>query len=267
MGAGSKRRTAFFVKHPTCCFCGGVKKAETEDHFPSRAIFKDRIWPEGYVFPACKECNDATAKHELIIAMLSQLYPDSAERTHQLQVMALMKSVDNNFPGLLQSMGRMTANRKRRWLRERGLSLSPGTTTADLGVMSIEDSRIQQAARLFATKLFLALYYYQTGIILRQAGGVVFRWETNAKDLDQAFPRDVLAPLLQGMPELRRANTNLKDQFFYRFAVADTKNAAAFLAFFNQSLAMLGFVFSDVASVRVPEGATVLRPFVHANGA
>jgi len=56
MGQARRRRAAldrFLAEDPVCCFCGGSRAAETGDHVPGRAIFLERKWPEGYLFPAC----------------------------------------------------------------------------------------------------------------------------------------------------------------------------------------------------------------------
>jgi hypothetical protein len=74
------------------------------------------------------------------------------------------------------------------------------------------------------------------------------------------LPKDILAPLLKQFPEMKRENTSLGDQFFYRYSIATDRPTGAFLAFFNESIAMLGFVFIDIAIVRIPENATVLQP-------
>ncbi|HZZ94026.1 MAG TPA: hypothetical protein VFE23_15805 [Usitatibacter sp.] len=179
------------------------------------------------------------------------------------QVVDVIRGVHNNFPGLLEAM-HVSADDEKKWLREKGVELPAGMTTADIGVMSTADPRIQRATEVFATKLFLALFYFQTETILPPEGRIAFKWATNEKSLDESFPKDVLAPVLQGFPELQRANTSLRDQFFYRFGVADTKMAAAFLAFFNQSLALLGFVFTNPENVtaKMPERAAWLSPFV-----
>src|SRR4051794_40646259 len=103
MGAAKGKRAIreqFLKDHPLCCFCGGATTATTEDHVPSRALFRDRQWPEGYVFPACQKCNGVSSKHELIIAMLGRTYPDVEDETHKEQVVKLMRSVHFYFPGL-----------------------------------------------------------------------------------------------------------------------------------------------------------------------
>src|SRR5438067_561649 len=131
MGSATRRRALFFAAHPNCCFCGGSTPAIEEDHFPSRAMFRDRVWPEGYVFPACANCNRATAQDELLVAMLGRSYPDLKDQKHQQEVVELYKGVHNNFPGLLEAM-HLSANDKKKWLKEQEMEIPVGMTTADI---------------------------------------------------------------------------------------------------------------------------------------
>jgi len=186
--------------------------------------------------------------------MLARIFPDAALDKHRSEFEKLLVSVNANFPGLLEGM-RLTRAREKRELRSRGL---PEST---IGAVSIGDARFEEAVHLFGAKLMMALFYRHTGSILPLVGGMPFRWFTNAQDLDEMLPRDVLSPLLGQFAELKRENTSLRDQFFYRFAVADNRRAAAFLAFFNQAIVMLGFVFSDITTVTIPANAKVLRAY------
>ena len=64
------------------------------------------------------------------------------------------------------------------------------------------------------------------------------KWYSNIQIENEEIPRE-LAPILAGFPKLERARTNLEDQFFYRWALADTRAVAGFLAFFRRSFAIL----------------------------
>ena len=74
MGNKKRRKEKFLLGHPWCCFCGGNTPSVEWDHFPSRAIFDDRKWPEGFVFPACSPCNSFSRRAESVIAFLSRVY-------------------------------------------------------------------------------------------------------------------------------------------------------------------------------------------------
>jgi hypothetical protein len=256
MGTSKTFHDAFLAENPLCCFCGGQAKATTIDHVPPRALFRGRKWPEGYIFPACHDCNNATRRDELLVGMLARIFPDAEAPEHKAELHKHMAAVNAKFPGLLASM-RIPRAQERRLLRER----TAPSGKPPSGLLSITDPRFEQAIHQFGTKLMLALFYRHTQVIIPRSGGIPFRWFSNAQNLDEMLPRDTLAPLLGGFADLKRESTSLKDQFFYRYAIADTKNAAAFLAFFNQAIVMLGFVFPDISKVKVPENATVLVPY------
>src|ERR1017187_879161 len=93
MGNASRRRTLFIAKHPMCCYCGGNTPTATEDHWPSRAIFNQRQWPEGYVFPACEQCNAATADDETLFAMLCRINQDAITPEANLHMQKLMMAM------------------------------------------------------------------------------------------------------------------------------------------------------------------------------
>ncbi len=172
-----------------------------------------------------------------------------------------MTTIAQKEPELYRSF-QLPATRVRRWLRENNYKLPQGATTADVPVISIRHPRIIAAMERFSTKIFLSLYYFHTGNVLPSEGGIVFRWYSNATHPDERPPQELLEPMMQGLPKLVRQQTSLHEQFFYSFGVTnDNSNAAAFHVFFNNGIALLGFIFADMARVKTPENATVLKPF------
>src|SRR5262249_10314418 len=120
MGRSSSRRKEFLRKHPLCCFCGGVAPSEEPDHVPSRVLFDNREWPEGYEFPACVLCNRASRHHEQVIAMLSRIFPDAQSPEEKREVHARIQAVANNFPEILIEM-RPTPEQNTRAVTKYGL--------------------------------------------------------------------------------------------------------------------------------------------------
>src|SRR5580704_6101100 len=93
-------RKKFFVDHPLCCFCGGVRRASTEDHQPARSFFDQRRWPEGYNFPACERCNAASRSFENVFAVLVRMGPGSSETgVQRIEFLKFLEASTNNFPG------------------------------------------------------------------------------------------------------------------------------------------------------------------------
>ncbi|MBF6986743.1 HNH endonuclease [Cupriavidus sp. IK-TO18] len=264
MGTASQRKAKFYSEHPTCCFCGGDTPADTQDHIPSRSFFRGRLWPEGYVFPACSACNNFTARYETLTALLCRIATDShANPETQREIEVLMTTIARKDPDLYRSL-EPSSGEVRRWLRTHGQKLPSGMTTKDAPIISIDHPRIGEAVGYYATKIFLSLYYFHTRAILPLQGGIVFRWYSNATPLDQRPPPNLLAEIIPGVGELRRQGTSLHDQYFYQYGLAgDDSGAAVFHVYFNGGLALLGFVFRNISSVQLPESAMVLRPFAH----
>jgi len=264
MGTSARRKKEFYARHPICCFCGGGTSAETQDHIPSRSLFRQRQWPEGYVFPACSPCNSLKAPDEALTALICRIAShDSGDAESQREVQRLMKTIALKEPELYRSF-QLPATRVRRWLRVNNYKLPQGATTADVPVISIQHPKIIAAMERYSTKIFLSLYYFHTGNVLPSQGGIVFRWYSNASRPDERPPQELLEPMMQGFPTLVRQQTSLHEQFFYSFGVSnDGSDAAVFHVFFNNAIALLGFIFADMARVKTPENAIVLKPFSH----
>ena len=258
MGAKAKHRKEFLAKHPVCCFCGGVRPAEEPDHVPSRVLFDDRQWPEGFEFPACVKCNRATRHDEQVVAMLSRIYPDPTTEKGRAETYERIRAAAHNYPEILEEM-RPTARQLRKASEKYGL----GESYADLPALSVKGPRINAAIENVGRKLFCALYYMHTGQIVPPDGGVAIRWFTNVQIDADEIPRS-LAPLLANFGKTERSRTKLDDQFFYRWVVpSDSKNVAAFLAFFRRSFALLGYVNCNAADFhKLGPDAKVVRPYV-----
>jgi hypothetical protein len=264
VGSRKAKREAFFAANPMCCFCGGSERATTEDHIPSRAMFRGKAWPEGYSFPACDRCQGASSKDEMLVSLLSRMAPgkeaeNNPEELRYFEV--LLRAANNNFPGILQSFNLMTAREKRQWLEGRDFKLPPGMSIADLPIASVRDPRIEAAIVNFARKLFLALYYFHTRKIIPLQGGARFRWWTNANDLSAVSTPEVLS-LLSRFPTLKRAKTPLDDQFSYRYsAPSDNPALYVFRITFNNSFIMLGAVGESLADVAFNNRVLTVTPY------
>ena len=140
-----------------------------------------------------------------------------------------------------------------------GFKKAPGASYAELPILNADGPLVKTAIWNFARKVFCALYYKHSGIILPSSGAMAVHWFTNLKIENDEIPRS-LSNLLSGFPRLKRARTNLDDQFFYRWCVFEAKEQAVFLAFFRQSFAILGHLNQSAENFNVPEGIQILRP-------
>lgn len=263
--AGQKKmkRQRFFQEHPYCCFCGGTTPSEEEDHIPSRTIFNNRHWPEGYVFPSCKACNEASRHDEQVVGMLSRLYSKESTPQSTTEIERSIHAVARHYPEIINEM-RPTARAYRNAVRKYGLQLAPGQSYAETPIISI-GPMINEAVTNFSRKLFCALYYKHTGTILPSQGGIAVRWFTNAEIWDENTPLEFLS-FLSGVPKLERSSKVLNDQFFYRWTLTDAKESGVFFTVFRDSFATLGYVHIDIDKMKLPQATEVLQPYVRDQG-
>jgi hypothetical protein len=236
-------RQQFFQRHPRCCFCGGNEPATTEDHQPARSLFDERKWPEGYNFPACSKCNEASRPYENVFALLVRMAPGSdASGVQKAEFQKLLEASANNFPGLLQ---RMTANDKRRFFREEDLPKPKGVAFSELDMCAVDATLTQDSVMMILQKLSCALHYKHTGSILPKEGRIFIKWITNAYTHRGTGFNEFIG-LLQGRPNLVRTTVSLIDQFDYVFATDPSGSSfSAFFCFFRTAFAGYGLAFNS----------------------
>lgn len=262
MGINRKRREAFFKSHPFCCFCGGLTPATTEDHFPSRAIFTNRQWPVGYVFPACALCQSYSVADEVLVKLITRSTASMADEQSERDFTNSVNAVAAMFPDVFRSLI-LSTNKKRASLRTHKMKVPPGTTVASLPLISLSHPRIHEAIDRFANKLFCALYYMHTGEILRLEGKIFYHWHTNAQIKEIEILQQELLKHLPVKADLARGKIPLNDQFRYQYVTNSGAQFAGFLAAFHQSFIIGGYIFGNLPNQDAPEGTKLLRPLCH----
>jgi len=253
MGIAKRRKQEFFSKHPLCCYCGGRRPATTQDHWPPRSFFWGRVWPVGYVFPACESCNRVSRIHENLFALLCRVRFDAvkvgvSEETALDEWKSIADGVAYSLPDVYRSMA-MSVTEKRAQLRKLNAAPAPGQTTRDVPLMSIAHPEFGAAAKTIARKLFCSLYYLHTGRTLTADGRIAFFWRTNSQSLQAFFDENNVRPMLAMFPELRRGPNLLNDQFSYAYSIAHAEvPSAVFGVIFNHAVAMIGIALGEVAN-------------------
>ncbi|RST54060.1 hypothetical protein [Variovorax sp. DXTD-1] len=221
MGQANGRRAKFFAEHPMCIFCGGAAPAETEEHCPPRSLFKDRAWPEGFVFPACVACNAGSSDADLVAAFLAQLRHNSDVVSSRSE--GIMRQLHRQHPGLIGRMLIRSPIEARARARRLGIEPRPGETHLDLGLVKVT-AEMEHAVSVLASKLTKAVFYVHTGRIFPAVGSINLHWFTNAELLDPAHRQSVAATagLATLRPPVTRGGKDLRDQFDYSYGV-DTK--------------------------------------------
>lgn len=242
MGNQKRRLQQFLKEHPACCFCGGEQGAETLDHIPSRSVFDNRVWPKGYVFPACISCNQSTVKEEAIVAMLSRFDPTSKDADESSA--RLIKAFAESYPELARGMV-MTANEARRSLKKLGLEKPSEIGYGELPLVKLP-REIDAVVRRFGVKLVKALHYKHSGRIVPGDAGILTYWHTNAQHMAGKFP-DEVAEIFKGVVLPMRDSTPLHDQFSYRYAVSDDGSLGGYVVFFRRAFSITGMLSFDAS--------------------
>ena len=215
MGEAKLRKEKLIAAGHLCIFCGGQRIATTEEHCPPRALFRGKRWPEGYVFPACEDCNGGTSDDDLMISFLANLTQvGSADKGT-----GLMYQVNKQFPGFLKAMFERTAVQARKMARKTGLRPGPGETYQELPIVKLP-VEAHRCVSVLAAKLTKAIYFKQTSEIFPTEGGIMFQWFTNAQKMEHG--RIVLLDALSHFAAMsapkRRGGKDLTDQFDYKYS-------------------------------------------------
>lgn len=236
MGSQSERRKRFREAHPVCYFCA-IAPTASEDHVPSRECFKDRVSPEGYVFPACRRCNNSAGKLEQVVALYLMLANHDDEEPSVGQLARLAKGVKNNNPEFMPRV-ELSANAARRHFRAKGIRLAPGVTYGEVPIAELPAGN-RAAFELFARRLVCALYYKEVKRPLPLDHFIATGW------LPFADPGsvDFTAKVRELLPQVRltnRSNTDIGNQFFYLWGAHSEGALFAMAAQFSKSFFFFG---------------------------
>lgn len=207
-------------------------------------MFQGRHWPEGFEFPACESCNHGTSNDDLLVAFLARLDPTGQDRNQDGRFLAIMRSVNDEFPGLLEKMI-VSSNEARRRNKALGLVPAPGQTHRDTSPVKLP-SEMHVAVGEFAKKLAKGVYYQETSKAFPETGCLLLNWFTNIDFVRHGgfIVFDLLKEIAGQVPRLKRSKILLNDQFEYKVSMADDNSIFLLQARFGQ---MFGLVVAGSA--------------------
>lgn len=255
MGARKKRREAFFREHPNCCFCGGDSPATTEDHQPARTYFKNRTWPEGFVFPACDACNGATRQSEKVLSILINGYAESEDRRDYQKLIA---SIRSEYPDLIRSMIPNNPNEVRRLFRENSLEKPTGATFRDLPIVKLNRKFWEEHIINVAKKIMIALHYKCFKTPLSPNGGATVFIHTNFDWAAGKFPQEILELAGNHVRPIRQKQF-LDDQFSVRWSHSEDPRSGLFIVHLQGALTIIGITNERATDFR--KGTRILKPW------
>lgn len=205
------RRESIADQKLPCLFCGGQRLATTEEHCPPRALFKGRQWPEGFVFPACRECNSGSSDDDVWVAFLAHLNGGDDRLQQYKRVLYKLRQIAAPSLNEMFGLGPVAARAAARRLNMRP---APGQTYRDLPLVKVPEAA-HRAVGSLAGKLTKALYHRATGNVFPVQGGIMYHWFTNAQMMEhgQIPALEVLRGIAAMLPPVVRNGKDLSDQF------------------------------------------------------
>lgn len=128
-----------------------------------------------------------------------------------------------------------------------------------VSILSASSPVLNIAMRIFGYKLTCALHFEHTGKIVPPDGYVGVRWFSNYDAVNGDIPPE-LSNLAQGVNTLQQGKWTVDDQFFYTWAVADTREAGFYVGYFRQSFIVAGFVWPPSRRFEAIEEIPMMRP-------
>lgn len=257
MGDRRRRRDAFFAQHPRCCFCSGLNAATTEDHQPGRVFFRGRVWPEGFVFPACEQCNQVSAESEKLMAVL--IHGDGSEDDRG-QFRKLLSSVRRSYPNLIDGMLPSSANEIRAILRKKGIGKPEGMAFSDVPVIKLDPAFWRGHFETFTRKLLLAFHYRTFSTPLSPTGAIWAFQHTNVDYAAGHFP-DELIGYADQLVRPARQKVLLDRQFSLRRTAVAEHKTGLYVAQFHDRLAVSGVTTESVPLFSEGVKPSLMKPF------
>lgn len=251
MGAAKRRRQA--INGMKCIFCGGIADATTQDHVPARAFFERREWPEGFVFPACQDCNEATRLDEMILAFLAPLGDSSFEPSQDTQWQKIKRGITNNFPQVYDDLF-MSSREKRSFLKEYAQLRMHGIPYADQPLVKINARLMSKVTRRVGYKIGAALYFKHNRRPLPPEGACYVYFNTNIEKINDGIEEEILK-LVPFSENLKRGHQILNGQVTIRVNHTEDGMAGAYLIGFRGGLALIIFVTADRLAAQISGGA------------
>jgi hypothetical protein len=237
MEAAAKSR--FLILNPKCCYCGGIKDAEEEDHVPSRQFFFERRRPNELVVPSCSACNRATSSSEQVVAALARAMREWSPRgldDHRTKEI-LFNGVRRDVPEVLEEWGRPLRRKQRASFEKLQTALSMEVRPINVGNLT------RQHIRVFAAKLAFALHYHSAKRVVPPSGAVFLKIRSIAEMLWQPLPAEFRG-LFGDIQTLQQGRFEVSDQF--AFMSASDHVSSAHWANISSCFELLLFAVDDL---------------------
>ena len=215
----SKQRKATFLANKFCVFCGGTVPATTIEHAPPRVMFIKKLRPKGHEFPACNRCNNGSSQQDQVAALM------------------LFSTAEAFFPGRVRpdfdkaALG--VANNAAAAINyihtDAEDEIWTNTDAAEQEILAVPVNKrlFSQWLNAWAAKQACAMWHQQTGLIVTEEQRILVRWKTNLLDGGEKLHAKLSENLIN-RSRFSQGKKNFDEQFFYNFAIGDSKDYGAF---------------------------------------
>lgn len=198
-------KTAFFQKHPLCCYCGGRRPAVERDHAPARIVFRGKHGPEEFEFPACSQCNRSSALSEQVTAFYIRSIDQTYEVLNVAEYAKLISGIVNNAPEALPYQDRSKPPEPYTSF------IAPGAEERTVIIPKIAKDHLE----LFGTKMLYAMYYRVTESIASSSLRRLVMWAQAGSPAAEQI-RHNASHWFDDLQVGKRSNVDLGDQFRYQ---------------------------------------------------
>lgn len=206
-----------------CVLCGGTRPSDTVEHAPPISLFRDKLRPQGYEFPACRRCNEGTAKLDALASFLFiSCKRDAVLGAEPLRehVQNLARTVGRSFPQLSD------------FIENVDLSSPSGLITGRAVRLKLTSGISRHLARWSAKQVY-AYWHEQNKTALSSEAIVAILLLTNDPAIDPHA--NEIATWLKSSFMIKPAGRPSNDQFFYRYGRDARSSISVFQAVFQES--------------------------------
>jgi hypothetical protein len=244
MGERSLRFRRFIQSHPYCCYCGGSNPTFEIDHAPPKIMFIGKARPDGFVFPACSDCNRASSLSEMVSAMLFRAKPFDKAYSEDPGFIELLRAITSNDRNIILEM----------FYNDSGLTKEKIKLKRTIGRSDFELMHIGPIVRTylynFCAKMGLAAHYHRTNLILPPSGIVVSDIRIGPEFIKGDLP-NIEVPVAQ-IGTLQQGKWDVWDQFAFRSAQTEAPEYGLYQFVFHNNVLITCFVHANQKQLAAP---------------
>ena len=224
---------------------------------PPISLFDAAHRPDGFVMPACNECNKRTSTADLAVALISRWSAVSSPQERQDHA-KFAKRVLIQAPSLRDEWLSIVDNpeetrRARQHLLDHGVNVPADASLATIGPETIGQ------LNLFAHKAVLALYFHHFKRGLPSKGRVCAYWRTKEDFARNGIPK-IFFNMLPNYGTISQGGWDERKTFEYRYATGTEEGVMGCLARFRQGFFVYGFTVDDAAVLPDEEQTDWISP-------